>query len=80
MRKKRSSFGRRLGQLVVIVAIIGLGVLAYYGTRPGAFAFAGGDRVPLDQYTQGQPTGVPADFKDADPVARGRYLAEAADW
>jgi mono/diheme cytochrome c family protein len=79
MRKKRSSLGRRLGVVVLIVAVVGVGVLAYYATRPGAFAFAGGNRVPLDQYTQGQPTGVPADFTDTDPVARGRYLADAAD-
>ena len=78
MRKKRSSFGRKLGYLVLVVAIVGAGVLAYYATRPGAFAFADGHRVPLDQY-QGQPTGVPADFREADPIARGRYLAEAAD-
>ena len=78
MRKKRSSFGRKLGYLILVVAIVGLGVLAYYATRPSVFAFAGGSRVPLDQY-QGQPTGVPADFRDADPIARGRYLAEAAD-
>ena len=79
MRKKRSSFGKRIGVLVLIVAIVGVAVLAYYGTRPSAFAFAGGNRVPLDQYQQGQPTGVPADFKETDPVARGRYLADAAD-
>lgn len=79
MRKKRSSFGRRLGMLILIVAIVGVAVIAYYGTRPSAFAFAGGNRVPLDQYKEGQPTGVPADFKDTDPVARGRYLADAAD-
>ena len=79
MRRKRSSFGRRLGLFVLLVAIVGAGVLAYYATRPGALAFAGGNRVPLDQYKQGNPTGVPADFKDTDPVARGRYLAEAAD-
>src|SRR5262249_11823773 len=53
--------------------------LAYYGTRPSAFAFAGGNRVALDQYKEGQPTGVPADFKETDPIARGRYLADAAD-
>ena len=79
MNRKGSSFGRRLGILVLVVAVIGIGVLAYYATRPGAFAFAGGNRVPLDQYPQGQPTGVPADFKDADPLARGRYLTDAAD-
>ncbi len=79
MRRKRSSFGRRLGIIVLIVAVVGLGVLAYYATRPRAFAFAGGNHVALDQYKQGQPTGVPADFTDTDPIARGRYLAEAAD-
>src|SRR5262249_17488423 len=79
MRKKRSSFGRRLGMLVLVVAVIGLGVLAYYATRPSAFAFAGGNPLPLDQYRHGQRTGVPADFKDPDPVARGRYLADGAD-
>jgi mono/diheme cytochrome c family protein len=78
MRKKRSSSGRRLGYLVLVVAVVGVGVLAYYATRPGALAFAGGQRVPLDQY-QGQPTGVPADFEDTDSIARGRYLADAAD-
>jgi mono/diheme cytochrome c family protein len=79
MRRKRASFGRKLGTVIAIVAVVGLGVLAYYATRPGAFAFASGTRVALDQYAQGQPTGVPADFADADPIARGRYLADAAD-
>jgi mono/diheme cytochrome c family protein len=79
MKKRRSSLGRKLAYLVLVVAIVGVGVLAYYATRPGAFAFADGNRVPLDRYPQGQPTGVPADFKDTDPIARGRYLAEAAD-
>jgi mono/diheme cytochrome c family protein len=79
MKKRPASFGRKLAYFVLVVAIVGFGVLAYYATRPGAFAFAGGNRVPLDQYQQGQPTGVPADFKDTDPVARGRYLADAAD-
>jgi mono/diheme cytochrome c family protein len=78
MRKRRSSFGRKLGYFMLVVALVGVGVLAYYATRPNVFAFADGSRVPLDQY-QGQPTGVPADFKDADPIARGRYLTEAAD-
>lgn len=78
MRRKRSSFARKLGYLVLLVAIVGAGVLAYYATRPGAFAFVGGQRVALDRY-QGQPTGVPADFTDTDPIARGRYLADAAD-
>jgi mono/diheme cytochrome c family protein len=77
--KKRSSFARRLGLLVIIVAVIGFGVLAWYATRPGPFAFAGGKRVALDQYNAGAPTGVPSDFTGTDPIARGRYLVDAAD-
>jgi mono/diheme cytochrome c family protein len=41
-------------------------------------AFAEGKRVALAEFS-GKPTGVPADFTEADPLARGRYLAVAAD-
>ena len=78
MRRKRPSMLKRFGVLVAIVAVIGLLVLAWYGTRPGPFAFANAKTVALDQY-DGHPTGVPADFKEIDPIARGRYLTEAAD-
>ena len=78
MKRKRSSTARRLGILVAIVAVLGFGVLAYYATRPNAFAFAGGKAAALAQY-EGHPTGVPADFTETDPIARGRYLAQAAD-
>ena len=78
MRKKRSSTARRLGIVVAIVAVLGLGVLACYATRPDALAFAGGKAAALDSY-EGHPTGVPADFTETDPIARGRYLAQAAD-
>jgi len=78
MKKKRPSIMKRIGVLVAIVAVVGIGVLAWYGTRPGPLAFANGKSVALAAYN-GHPTGVPADFKDSDPIARGRYLAEAAD-
>ncbi len=78
MKRNRPSLLKRLGTLILIVAAIGVLVLAWYGTRPGPFAFVGAKTVALDQY-DGHPTGVPADFKDTDPIARGRYLAEAAD-
>jgi len=78
MRRNRPSISKRIGTLVLIVVAIGVLVLAWYATRPGPFAFAGAKTVALDQY-DGHPTGVPADFKDTDPIARGRYLAEAAD-
>ena len=61
---------------VVVVAV--LAVLAYVAFVPGPLAFAGGNPVPLAQYS-GQPTGVPADFPTADAAARGKYLVQAAD-
>ncbi|HTY94084.1 MAG TPA: cytochrome c [Steroidobacteraceae bacterium] len=63
-----------IGVVVVAVAAI----VAWLAIIPGPMAFAGGQRVALAQY-QGKPTGVPADFASTDPLARGRYLAQAAD-
>jgi mono/diheme cytochrome c family protein len=76
--KKRPSIAKRIGVVVAFVAVVGLAVLTWYATRPGALAFASGKAVALAAYS-GHPTGVPADFKETDPIARGRYLAEAAD-
>jgi mono/diheme cytochrome c family protein len=75
---KASSFFKRVGIVVIVIGVIGLGVLAWYGARPGPMAFVKGKTVALDAY-DGHPTGVPADFKETDPVARGRYLTLAAD-
>jgi len=79
MRRKRPSLFKRLLKLVVFLAIVGVLVLGWYYTRPGPMAFAGGQAVALDAYSAGHPTGTPADFKATDPLARGRYLTEAAD-
>jgi len=68
---------KRAGIVIGIVVIAG-GALAWGLRQPGPMAFAEGERVALSGY-QGQPTGVPADFQDADPLAKGRYLAVAAD-
>jgi len=75
---KAASFSKRVGAVIVVVGVIGLLVLGWYGTRPGPMAFASGKTVVLDAYS-GRPTGVPADFHETDPVARGRYLTDAAD-
>jgi mono/diheme cytochrome c family protein len=42
-------------------------------------AFTGGKSVPLADYRGGDPTGVPADMRQASLVERGKYLTEAAD-
>ena len=69
---------KRVGIVIAVIAIIGLAVLAWAALRPGPLAFAGGQTVALAAYN-GHPTGVPADFSDADKLARGKYLTEAAD-
>ena len=75
---KRPSLLKRIGAVVAVIVVIGLGVLGWYATRPGPMAFAAGKTVALDAYS-GHPTGVPADFDEKDNIARGRYLTQAAD-
>ena len=70
--------GRVVIFLIIVVAAIGLCVLAWFATRPGPLAFAAGKAVTLDAYA-GRPTGVPTDLDATDAVARGRYLTDAAD-
>jgi mono/diheme cytochrome c family protein len=70
--------GKRIGIVVALLVAI-VCVLAWVLLRPGPMAFADGKRVALAEYTAGKPTGVPADFQDTDPLARGKYLAVAAD-
>jgi mono/diheme cytochrome c family protein len=64
----------------IAVAVI-LGVIAWFAlvAEPGPMAFAGGKRIPLADYRGGNPTGVPASLAGASLVARGEYLARAAD-
>jgi mono/diheme cytochrome c family protein len=64
-------------KILGIIVAIGLLVLAWAAIRPGPLDFAG-KGVALTEY-KGKVTGVPADFTETDPIARGRYLADAAD-
>jgi mono/diheme cytochrome c family protein len=64
--------------VIIAVVVLGLVILARVLIVPGPMAFAGDQRVALAQYT-GSPTGVPADLQQTDPLARGRYLTQAAD-
>jgi len=69
----------RLGAIVLIPAIGGLAYMAWLLSGPGFADFAGSDRVPLDRYKQGDPTGVPRSLASATEIERGRYLSLAAD-
>ena len=75
---KAHSWSKRFGFVFAAIALIGVIVLGWYATRPGPMTFAAGKTVALDAYS-GHPTGVPADFSEKDLIARGRYLAQAAD-
>ena len=64
--------------LGIIVLLIVAAVLAWKLLNPGPMAFASGSTVALADYRSADPTGVPADLKNADVVKRGEYLARAA--
>ena len=61
----------------VLAGIALLGTYVFF--RPAPTDFAGGKRVALSAYTGADPTGVPPELKSASLVARGEYLARAAD-
>ncbi len=65
--------------VVAVLAVAGVGVAAWFVTGSRPLAFAGGPTVTLASYRGPSPTGVPADFASTDPIARGQYLARAAD-
>jgi mono/diheme cytochrome c family protein len=64
-----------------LAVIVGIGVIVagYVVSGPRAMDFAGGRKVALTDYHQGDPTGVPAELKAASVVERGEYLTRAAD-
>jgi mono/diheme cytochrome c family protein len=65
--------------IAAILAVVLIGFLWMVVLAPHPTDFAGGPHVPLAEYHAQDPTGVPAELKDASPVARGEYLARAAD-
>jgi mono/diheme cytochrome c family protein len=64
--------------VVIVGAIVAMGAV-WYVRGPGPLAFTGGRSVALTDYRDGDPTGVPADMRQASLVERGKYLTEAAD-
>ncbi len=61
------------------VAVILLGGFLWIVLGPGPMDFANGGRVSLADYHGTDPTGVPAELRNAAAVKRGEYLARAAD-
>jgi len=69
----------RVGIAVAVIVVIALGFAAWLVLVPGPMAFANGSTVALSDYKDANPTGVPAELAQADPIKRGEYLAHAAD-
>jgi len=64
---------------VAALAVIGAGLFYWIVLGPGPLDFASGPRVALANYHGADPTGVPPELAHASLVARGEYLARAAD-
>jgi mono/diheme cytochrome c family protein len=71
----------RVAKLAVLVVVLAaIAAVAWFLLRSGdPTAFAHGKRVDLADFKGANPTGVPSSLAQADPVARGEYLARAAD-
>jgi mono/diheme cytochrome c family protein len=66
-----------LSVAAIVVIALGLGILVIRG--PGPMTFTRDAKVTLADYHGPDPTGVPASLAKADIIARGAYLARAAD-
>jgi mono/diheme cytochrome c family protein len=65
--------------VAALLALVLIGFLWMVLLAPHPMDFAGGPHVPLTDYRAADPTGVPAELKDATLIERGQYLARAAD-
>jgi mono/diheme cytochrome c family protein len=64
---------------IAVIVLLALAIAAWVIRGPGPMAFADGPKVALSEYHEAKPTGVPAKLAQASPIARGEYLAKAAD-
>jgi mono/diheme cytochrome c family protein len=74
-----SPAARRILVGVVAIVVVALAAAVWIIRGPGPLDFAEGARVALADYKAADPTGVPPILAQASLVARGAYLAKAAD-
>jgi len=80
MNDSSSRAGRyTLVGIAAILIVVLAGFLWIVVLAPRPTDFAGGAQVTLPEYRAQDPTGVPAELKNASLVERGEYLARAAD-
>jgi mono/diheme cytochrome c family protein len=70
---------RRILLIIVAIAIVVVAIGLWILRGPGPMAFSTGPRVALAGYHGADPTGLPSSLAQASLVARGAYLARAAD-
>ena len=69
-------------RLLLVISALVFAIITFAGwivLGPGPLDFAGGTPVTLTDYKGPDPTGVPAPLRNASLIARGEYLARAAD-
>jgi mono/diheme cytochrome c family protein len=64
---------------VAAIVVVALAIGIWFIRGPDPMDFAGGPKVALADYKGAKPTVVPASLAQANIVARGEYLAKAAD-
>jgi mono/diheme cytochrome c family protein len=74
-----SPAARRILVGVVAIVVVALAAAVWIIRGPGPLDFAGGASVALADYKAADPTGAPPILAQASLVARGAYLAKAAD-
>ncbi len=70
---------KRVGIAIAIIVVLALGYAAWLVMGANPLSFASGGTVALGDYTNANPTGVPASVASEDLVKRGEYLSHAAD-
>jgi mono/diheme cytochrome c family protein len=68
-----------IAAIAAIVLVAAAGIAWFVLHTRGPTSFAGGTSVALADYHHPDPTGVPSEPANADPVKRGEYLVRAGD-
>jgi mono/diheme cytochrome c family protein len=64
---------------IAAIVLVALAIAAWLIRGPGPMAFSDGLKVALSDYQGSKPSGAPAKLAQASIIARGEYLAKAAD-
>jgi mono/diheme cytochrome c family protein len=78
-KSQRGSALRATLWTFTVIVVVGLIVTAYEVLGPRPTGFAGGKHLPLADYREADPTGVPGELKASSLLQRGEYLTRAAD-